>query len=182
MSMMHRSPLDDHGVTDRALHGGVDPSPRASEMLVDYETYAEAQAAVDRLSDQGFPVGGVSIVWHRLRRVEYVTGRRTTMRAFLEGALSGLWFGGVIGVFLTLFVQLDENVSAAGVIVSYALIGALVVAVWRALGHWAQRGRRDFSAIDRLEAERYQLWCEPEGALRAKQLLDLHDARAMDPA
>ena len=39
MSMMHRSPLDDHGVTDRALHGGVDPSPRASEMLVDYETY-----------------------------------------------------------------------------------------------------------------------------------------------
>ncbi|HSK54286.1 MAG TPA: general stress protein, partial [Jiangellales bacterium] len=58
-----------------------------------YETYTEAQRAVDRLSDAEFPVEYVSIVGTDLRMVEQVTGRLTRGRAVAAGAASGLWFG-----------------------------------------------------------------------------------------
>lgn len=150
-------------------------------MLAEYEAYADAQAAVDRLSDEGFPVAQVSIIWHRLRRVEYVTGRRTTARAFLEGVGAGVWFGAILGLFLSLFVELDDGVTAVGMILTYALVGAVVVGIWRAVGHWMRRGARDFSSVDRLEAERYQLWVDNDLAHRAMELLDLRASRPMDP-
>jgi uncharacterized protein YpuA (DUF1002 family) len=59
--------------------------------VASYATYAEAQRAVDALSDAGFPVESVSIVGHDVRLVERVTGRLTTARAAGAGALSGAW-------------------------------------------------------------------------------------------
>ena len=44
-------------------------------VVASYESYAEAQAAVDALSDQRFPVERLSIVGSDLRIVEQITGR-----------------------------------------------------------------------------------------------------------
>ena len=151
-----------------------DPPPKAAvppRKLVEYERYEAAQAAVDRLSDDGFPVEHVSIVWSRLRQIEYVTGRRTILTAAGQGALSGLWFGGFIGLLLSLFVELEEDTTAFGLIVSYALTGAVVVAIFSAVRHFLQRGRRDFSTTGKLDAEAYEIWVEPAHLDRAAAML-----------
>jgi hypothetical protein len=49
--------------------------------VASYSSYEEAQTAVDRLSDDGFPVENLDIVGSGLRLVERVTGRLTTSRA-----------------------------------------------------------------------------------------------------
>lgn len=63
-----------------------------------FPDYASAQKAVDTLSDRGFDVSRVSIVGSDLRMVENVLGRMTTARAALAGAVSGLWFGLLLGL------------------------------------------------------------------------------------
>lgn len=163
------------------------PNPSSVETnqsrLVEYPRYAEAQAAVDHLSDEGFPVRHVTIVWSRLRQVEYVTGRRTVATAARDGALSGLWFGGFLGLLLTLFVQLDEGASALGVIVSYAIVGAVLGAVWMAFQHWTKRGARDFATRGRLDAESFEIWVDRDHLAEAAAILGLGTGtRPTDPA
>ena len=45
-------------------------------VISSYDSYAEAQAAVDRLADEGFPVERVSILAEGLKFEERVTGRK----------------------------------------------------------------------------------------------------------
>jgi hypothetical protein len=45
-----------------------------------FDDYASAQRAVDRLSNDGFPVGKLDIAGSGLRLVERVTGRLTRRR------------------------------------------------------------------------------------------------------
>ena len=68
-----------------------------------YNSYADAQKAVDYLADQQFPVQLVSIVGNDLKMVERVTGRLSYPRVALSGALSGMWFGLFVGVMLSFF-------------------------------------------------------------------------------
>ncbi len=68
-----------------------------------YNSYLDAQKAVDYLADQQFPVQMVSIVGNDLKMVERVTGRLTYPRVALSGALSGMWFGLFVGVMLSFF-------------------------------------------------------------------------------
>ena len=53
------------------------PTPPKGWPIGSYPTYAEAQRAVDYLSDQEFPVQQVTIVGVDLMQVERVTGRLT---------------------------------------------------------------------------------------------------------
>jgi hypothetical protein len=46
--------------------------PRAGRSVA-YATYDEAQRAVDRLSDEGFPVADVDVIGSDLHLVEHVT-------------------------------------------------------------------------------------------------------------
>src|SRR5687767_10252404 len=68
-----------------------------------YSTYAEAERAVDWLSDQGFPVQRVAIVGTGLRTVEQVAGRVTTGRAALVGAAQGAMIGALFALLFGLF-------------------------------------------------------------------------------
>jgi uncharacterized membrane protein len=83
----------------------LDPVSMAWNTVASYSSYQEAQAAVDRLSDQGFPVENLDIVGSDLRTVERVTGRLTTGRATAAGAASGAWFGLFIGLLVGLFTR-----------------------------------------------------------------------------
>ena len=141
------------------------------QLVAAYPTYIEAQGAVDKLSDEGFPVSLVSIVWSNLRRVEYVTGRRTTLTAGRDGLISGLYFGAFLALIASFFITLEEGVSAFELVISWAILGALVGALWSMLGHALTRGKRDFSAVGKLEAESYQLWVEESHAAEARAKL-----------
>ena len=73
----------------------VDPFKKLEDrpILASYSTYNEAQAAVDKLSDERFAVQNVAIVGVDLRLVESVVGRLSWARAALSGLGMGAWSG-----------------------------------------------------------------------------------------
>ena len=75
------------------------------QSLAVYDEYAQAQKAVDFLSDNKFPVEQCMIVGTDLKRVERITGRLTYNRVALGGALSGLWLGVFVGIAFALFTE-----------------------------------------------------------------------------
>src|SRR5918999_4673222 len=144
-------------------------APAARGVLVgSYASYADAQRAVDRLSDARFPVEHVRIVGRDLTIVEEVTGRLTNLRAAAAGAASGAWFGLFIGLLVGLFTSGPEWL---GLVLGGLLIGAFWGAVFGFFAHWATRGERDFSSVRNLVAARYEVTVPDDQAQRARELL-----------
>ena len=132
-----------------------------------FDDYAAAQKAVDHLSDNEFPVENCLIVGTDLKQLERVTGRLTTGRVALGGALSGVWLGLFVGLIFSMFGEGD----ALAMIVSTALFGALFGVVWALVGYAATRGRRDFSSVSMIVATRYEVLVEHKHAARGRELL-----------
>jgi hypothetical protein len=149
-------------VTDADLR---DPDRRVT--VATYEDYLTAQRAVDFLSDNEFPVDQVSIVGEDVRLVERVLGRWTVARAAGAGALSGAWFGLLIGLLFAIFV----DTGWFAVILVATAVGALWGAVFGAVAHALTGGKRDFQSISGLVAARYLVRVTPEHADAARQLL-----------
>jgi uncharacterized membrane protein len=138
------------------------------QVIASYPSYAQAQRAVDYLSDSSFPVEQTAIVGRDLSLVEQVTGRMTTARATLLGAASGAWFGLFIGLFIGLFAIGPVWLS---LIVAGLVIGAIWGAIFGFFAHWATRGQRDFSSTKAIVAARYEVSVTDAYRDRAKQLL-----------
>jgi uncharacterized membrane protein len=133
-----------------------------------YDNYAEAERAVDFLSDRDFPVERVAIVGTGLRTVEQVAGRMTTGRAALQGAGQGAMLGLLFGLLFGLFFS---GPAFFGVVIYGLVAGAVFGTILGALAQAAQGGRRDFASVRGMEAERYELQVEHEVSARAKQML-----------
>lgn len=140
----------------------------SGQVVASYPTYAQAQRAVDHLSDSGFPVQQSAIVGRDLRLVEQVAGRLTTTRATLMGAASGAWFGLFVGTLVTLFVIGPEWIA---VTLTAVLIGAVFGAVFGFVAHWTTDGQRDFSSASAVVADRYDVTVTGGYSERAAQLL-----------
>ncbi len=154
--------------------GGTQPPSSATDLgpatvtIASYPDYRSAQAAVDYLSDNGFPVEHTAIVGTGLRLVENVLGRLTVGRATLGGAASGAWFGLFIGLLLGIFVA---NASWVGVVLAGLLIGAAWGAVFGGTAHAMTRGQRDFTSRSSLQAEQYGVVVDVDFSDQARQLL-----------
>jgi hypothetical protein len=146
----------------------VNPVSVAWNTVARYDNYEDAQRAVDRLSDDGFPVEQLDIIGSELRLVERVTGRLTRARAAAAGALSGLWGGLLIGILLGLFTT--GHAWLAMVAVGLGL-GVLWGAIFGFAAHYATRGKRDFSSLRGLSAAHYDLVAREGGADRARAML-----------
>lgn len=138
------------------------PDPRRV-VVASYESYSEAQRAVDYLSDGNFPVQRVAIVAEDLRLVEQVTGRMGYGRAALQGAGFGALIGAILGFFLG---GLSSYVAMLWLI--YGAIIGLIVAL---INHALSGGRRDFSSVEGIQAGRYNVTADEEVADEASQLL-----------
>jgi hypothetical protein len=134
-----------------------------------YGTYPEAQRAVDRLSDQGFPVGGTMIVGAGLRLVEQVLGRQTLLGATWRGALAGAWFGLLIGLFFGIFTT--EAMSFLATVLWALLWGAVAGAIFGLISHAMTGGEHDFVSLSQLAADRYEVLVPAEHADRARSLV-----------
>lgn len=136
-------------------------------ILESVDTYPQAQALVDRLSDGGFPVEKVRIVGTGLRSVEQVVGRLTTGKAALQGALQGLWFGLMVGILLGIF-------AAPGSWLWTVLVGVGIGAVWGAIfgaiSHAMTGGKRDFVSLSTFEAEAYDVLVEATHVSQAAEI------------
>jgi hypothetical protein len=132
-----------------------------------YDTYKEAQQAVDHLADSEFPVQGVTIVGIEPMVVERVDGRLTWQRVLTAGALSGAWLGLFVGLLLSLF-----TVGGGVQTIVIGLVAGVVFGLASAAVRYASaRGQRDFVSHSQLVARRYDVLCQPRNAERARDLL-----------
>lgn len=138
------------------------------QVIGSYDTYLEAQRAVDYLSDNEFPVQHVSIVGSDLRMVENVLGRLTRGRAAIAGAASGAWFGLFVGVLLSIFAS-DTN--AFGLVLSALIYGAVFGAIFGFVSHAMTGGRRDFTSRSKIVASAYEIRCTWAEADKARDVL-----------
>jgi hypothetical protein len=142
------------------------PTPPKGWPIGSYPTYAEAQRAVDYLSDQQFPVQQVTIVGVDLMQVERVTGRLTWPKVLGGGVLTGAWLGLFIGLILGFF-----SPSPWGALVTGLIAGVFFGLITSAIPYAMARGTRDFSSTMQLVAVRYDVLCDPQGAERGRDLL-----------
>lgn len=134
-----------------------------------YPTYAEAQRAVDFLSDNEFPVNRTSIIGSDLRMVENVLGRLTRGRAAAAGAGSGAWMGLFVGVLLSIFAP--AGTSGLAVLLNAVLFGLVFGAALGFAAHSLTRGRRDFTSRSAIVAARYEVQVDQEVSEDAANLL-----------
>ena len=143
-------------------------SVESGQVVATYQTYEQAQRAVDHLSDSGFPVEESAIIGRDLRLVEQVVGRLTKTRATVMGGASGAWFGLFVGLLVTLFVTGPEWIT---VTIAALLIGAAWGAVFGFVAQWATHGQRDFASASAIVAGQYEVTVTDTYAERAAQLL-----------
>jgi len=133
-----------------------------------YDTYEDAQKAVDYLADHQFPVERLAIVGTDLKSVERVTGRLTWGKVLLTGAAGGVMWGLAFAVLLWIFVPGYS-------LVRYVLFGLLFGVVYGMLASAVQyamtRGQRDFSSAKAVIATHYEVLGESDVFEKARALL-----------
>ncbi|HEY6497455.1 MAG TPA: general stress protein [Trebonia sp.] len=147
----------------------LDPVSAAWNTVACFDDYEAAQRAVDRLSDDGFPVEQLDIVGSDLQLVERVTGRLTRARAAGAGALSGLWAGLLFGILIGLFTSGHSFFAVAA---TGAALGVAWGAVFGYVVHARTKGRRDFSSVRQLVATCYDLIARGGTVDRARSTLN----------
>src|SRR5690554_8080736 len=124
--------------------GRVPPTPTlpTGVQIASFETYLEAQRAVDQLSDQEFEVQHTTIVGTDLRMVERITGRLSYPRVALAGLASGAWFGLFVGVLMLFFTIDGQSFPLLAAIA----IGAAFGMLFSVVSYSFTAGKRDFPA------------------------------------
>jgi len=142
--------------------------PRPSGLTIGtYDTYREAQRAVDYLSDEKFPVEHTTIVGNNLRQVEKITGRLTWARALAAGLASGAWFGLFVGVLLGAVT----NANWLAALLTGVVLGAFFGLVFGGLSYAQSAGRRDFTSRTAVVATTYDVLCDFKFAEEARNHL-----------
>ncbi|HVW42229.1 MAG TPA: general stress protein [Amycolatopsis sp.] len=139
-----------------------------------YESYADAQQAVDHLANSDFPVADLTIVGVEPMLVERVAGKLSWRRVLGSAAMSGAWFGIFVGLLLSLFS------TGAGLlpILIGLVAGVAFSMIFAAMSYGATRGKRDFISHSQLVARRYDVLSQPRNAERGRELLANLAARA----
>ncbi|MGC4934602.1 general stress protein [Gordonia sp. DT30] len=143
------------------------PTPPQGWPIGSYSTYAEAQRAVDHLSDEHFTVEDVTIVGVDLMQVERVIGRLTWGKVVGGGVVSGAWLGLFFGLLVSLVVTGSPLVP-----ILFGLVGGIIFGLISAtIPYAATRGQRDFASTMQLVAGRYDVLCDPKSAEKARDML-----------
>ncbi len=139
------------------------------QLVGQYKNYEEAQAAVDFLSDNEFPVENLLIVGANLKSVERITGRRTWGTVLAQGAISGIGTGIFVGLMLMLFT--GGQGGFLPVLLVGLLLGVLIGTTTTAVGYALSHGKRDFNSMRQTVATSYEVLSEHNVALRAREML-----------
>lgn len=144
-----------------------------------FDKYADAQKAVDFLSDHDFPVQNVLIVGTELKQVERVTGRLTWGRVLSAGAWSGIGMGLFVGIVLSAF---SDGSGFLATVAGCVLLGIVFAMAFAAVGYAATRGQRDFSSVQKVVATKYEVLVEHKFLSDGTALLaTMPGAPAADP-
>lgn len=162
---------------DRNGRPGTNSTTRV--VVASYPEYAGAQYAVDALSDQRFPVNRLAIVGAGLESFEQVTGRKGYGKAAAGGFATGALIGATVGWLLGLFTVVQPLLVSAIVLALWGvIIGGVIGIALGLIGHAMSRGRRDFSSVSTVRAQRYDVLADVDVADEARRVL----ARTDPPA
>lgn len=148
------------------------PDPIKDPILAAYGEYFEAQAAVDKLSDERFPVENVSIVGVDLAMVETVMGRMSWGRAAFAGLMAGAWFGLLLGLFVSVFARSEET-SVWNLILLGLLYGAGFGIIFGLVSYAFTGGKRDFVSRSQVQANKYNVHVKAEHIAEARKTLGI---------
>ncbi|GAB3767099.1 YflT domain-containing protein [Microlunatus parietis] len=133
-----------------------------------YSSYADAQKAVDFLSDKKFEVQNLAIVGTELKSVERVLGRKTWRTVLLNGLQSGVSTGLLVGLLMLIFLPVPNILVLFLVALA---IGIAISIVFQAIGYALSQGKRDFTSVTQTIATKYEVLCEHKVAAKARELL-----------
>jgi hypothetical protein len=133
-----------------------------------YQTYAEAQKAVDYLADQRFEVQNLAIVGTDLKSVERVLGRRSWGTVIVQGLQSGLSTGLLVALVMFIFTRPGSVLLLLLVALG---IGITLGIVFNAAAYAMTGGRRDFTSVTQTVATKYEVLCEHKVATQAREML-----------
>lgn len=156
-------------ISNDTMTGTAPSDSRARKTVASYPSYAEAEHAVDSLSDQGVAVDHVAIVGKGLQSVEQVTGRMTAGRA----ALVGLGEGALIGTLFALLFGIFFNGPDFGYLLLYSVVTGGLFGVMVGLIEYAvdSDGRRDFVSETSVSADRYEVQADDDVAAEVRSSL-----------
>ena len=142
------------------------PSLPTGTEVASYKTYADAMAALEVLSADGFPLPAVSVVGTDLHMVDRVLGKLTPGKVALGGAAQGITWGLVMSL---IFLVFSDSFSLLVPLIAFA--AGVTMGVLIAIFSWMNRkGASNFSTRSQLVASRYALLVD-EQTDRAYQLL-----------
>ncbi|WP_205864562.1 general stress protein [Planctomonas sp. JC2975] len=153
------------------------PTLPRGEVVATFETYPEAQAAVEVLVKGEFPIAQVSIVGSDLKTVERVTGKLSWGRVAAAGAASGVW----LGIFLGLLLLIFSPATSFGVLLAALLLGAGFGILFGLVSYAITRRRRDYTSMTQVLATSYSIIVDPELANRARNLVGAQPGSAYVP-
>jgi Heat induced stress protein YflT domain len=141
-----------------------------------YQTYPDAQKAVDYLADERFDVQNLAIVGTDLKSVERVLGRRTWGTVIGQGVQSGVSTGLLVGLVMLIFTKPTSILALLTVALG---IGISLGIGFSAAAYAMTRGRRDFTSVSQTVATKYEVLCEHKVAAQAREMLqNMPGARA----
>jgi hypothetical protein len=133
-----------------------------------YNSYADAQKAVDFLADEKFEVQNLAIVGTDLKSVERVLGRRNWGTVITQGMQSGVSTGLLVALVLLIFAQPGSFLLLLAVSLA---IGIALGVGFNAAAYAMSRGKRDFTSITQTVATKYEVLCEHKVAAQAREML-----------
>jgi hypothetical protein len=128
----------------------------ARQAIVTVDRYADAEAIVDRLADDGFPVEHISIVGRDLQTVEQVVGRLNAWKAALSGAGSGAFMGLLFGLLFGVWFAHDGT-SLLAILAYWTLFAAVIGAVIGLIGYAINGGRRNFTSVTTMQPQHFDV-------------------------
>ena len=133
-----------------------------------FNSYADAQKAVDYLSNQKFEVQNLAIVGTDLKSVERVLGRRNWGTVINQGVMSGISTGLLVALVLLIFAP---PASILALLLVSLAIGIVLAVAFAAAAYALSRGQRDFTSITQTVATKYEVLCEHKVAAQARDML-----------
>jgi hypothetical protein len=133
-----------------------------------YNSYEDAQKAVDYLADQKFEVQNLAIVGTDLKSVERVLGRRNWGTVITQGMQSGISTGLLVALVMLIFTRPQSFLL---LLVVALAIGIALGIGFSAAGYAMSRGKRDFTSITQTVATKYEVLCEHKVAAQAREVL-----------
>ncbi|WP_210403809.1 general stress protein [Salinibacterium sp. UTAS2018] len=139
------------------------------DVLASFESYTDAQEAINKLAKAEFDVKGIAIVGRDLTTVEVVTARLSYGRAALAGASTGAWLGLFFGLISTIIAPITAQQVA--IFFSAIVAGAGIGMIFGVVNYSIMRKRRDYAATSQLLAERYDVIISPNLTAKAHTVL-----------